>query len=69
MRSKKKIARPKKAAQVFPWWQVVRFKSTPAAQIGRVQASDRETAIRKAIEMYGITDAVRQARLSANRVS
>ena len=67
MRTKKKAAAGKAAEA--PWWQVVRFKNTPATQVGRVQAPDKQTAIKLAIEKYGITDPFKQSRLSAYRVS
>jgi hypothetical protein len=68
MRTKQKKPAARKAAEA-PWWQVIRFKGTPAAQVGRVQAPDRQAAIKLAIEKYSITDPIKQSRLSAYRVS
>jgi hypothetical protein len=49
-------------------WRIVRLKGTPAATIGFVNAPDQEQAIAKAIEAFGITDPLRQSRLSAYKV-
>jgi hypothetical protein len=49
-------------------WRVVRLKKSPAALIGYVTAPDQEQAIKKAIEAFGISDPVRQSRLSAYKV-
>jgi hypothetical protein len=55
------------AAHLFEW-RVVRLKKSPAALIGYVTAPDQEQAIAKAIEAFGISDPVRQSRLSAYKV-
>jgi hypothetical protein len=49
-------------------WAISRIKGTPAAEIGWVDAPDAETAIKEAIERYGITDREQQKRLMARRV-
>jgi hypothetical protein len=49
-------------------WRIVRLKASPAALIGYVNAPDQEQAIAKAIKAFGITDPVRQSRLSAYKV-
>ena len=49
-------------------WRVVRIKSTPASDLGVVQAGTKEGAIQKACEQYNITDAFQRSRLMAQRV-
>jgi hypothetical protein len=46
---------PKKIAQEFEW-RITRIKSTPAARHGTVFAPDAETAIKRAIVEYEITN-------------
>jgi len=41
----------------LPRWRITRIRSTPAAEIGTVEAPDAESAIQEAIKLYGITDA------------
>jgi hypothetical protein len=52
-----------------PRWRIALIKSTPAAELGTITAPDAETAIRKAIEEWQITEPHRQQRLFARRVS
>ena len=59
---------PKTEAKL-PTWRIVRLKKTPAAEIGIVEAPDAESAIRVAIEKFGISDPQKQERLAAYRVS
>jgi hypothetical protein len=47
-------------------WSIYHIKGTPAALLGRVEAPDEETAIRKAIDEFGISPAL-QKRLLAQR--
>jgi hypothetical protein len=47
-------------------WSIYHIKGTPAALLGRVEAPDEETAIRKAIDEFGIEPAL-QKRLLAHR--
>ena len=47
-------------------WRIIHFKGTPANTLGYVDAPDAETAIKKAIEEFGIDRAI-QARLVAER--
>jgi len=49
-------------------WAISRTK-TPAVEIGWVDAPDAETAIKEAIQRYGITDREQQKRLAARRVN
>jgi hypothetical protein len=49
-------------------WRISRIKSTPAAEIGTVTASDAESAIRKAIEEYQIPKP-HHSRLVARRIA
>jgi hypothetical protein len=49
------------------WWRIIRLKSTPAAEIGRVQAHDADEAIKIAIEQYEVPPAFR-GRLMAYQV-
>jgi hypothetical protein len=46
---------------------VAHIKGTPAALLGHVEAPDAETAIKKAIEEFGIHDPQMQKRLFAQR--
>ena len=50
-------------------WYVYRLKHTPATFIGSVEAPDAETAIKRAIEKFDITDPQQQKRLIAQRRS
>jgi 1,2-phenylacetyl-CoA epoxidase PaaB subunit len=50
----------------LPWWRIFRLKATPAADVGRVQAPDAESAIKEAIEKYDIRPEHRD-RLMARR--
>ncbi len=50
-------------------WRITRIKSSPAAYVGRVHAPDAETASRKAIIEFEITNPEHQKRLIAQRVS
>jgi hypothetical protein len=43
-------------------WRISRIRGTPAEQIGYVEAPDEATAIKTAIEQYGITDPQKQSR-------
>jgi hypothetical protein len=47
-------------------WNIYHIKGTPAALLGRVEAPDEETAIRKAIDQFEIDPAL-QKRLLAQR--
>ena len=51
-------------------WEISRITGTPARVIGRVETSDDKpsSAIKAAIERFGITDPVQQERLAARRV-
>jgi hypothetical protein len=48
-------------------WRII-IEGTPSATIGYVEASDAETAIKKAIEEFKITNAQIRQRLVAERV-
>jgi hypothetical protein len=48
-------------------WLICRLKGTPAALLGHVEAPDEETAIKRAIEEFGITNPQMQKRLLAQR--
>jgi hypothetical protein len=50
-----------------PTWYVYRLRHTPATFVGVVEAPDAETAIKKAIEQFNITDPQQQKRLVAQR--
>jgi hypothetical protein len=47
-------------------WNIYHIKGTPAALLGRVEAPDEETAIKKAIEEFEVSPAL-QKRLLAQR--
>ena len=49
-------------------WEISRIKGTPAAILGRIKAPDAESATKKWIEEYGITDPQQQQRLVARPV-
>jgi hypothetical protein len=49
-------------------WRISRIRSSPAEFIGYVDAPDEATAIKKAIEEFGITDPEKKKRLVAQRV-
>ena len=57
---------PKKPVQDVAW-RITRIKGSPAAFVGRVYAPDAETAIKRAIEEFGITNPEHQKRLVAQR--
>jgi hypothetical protein len=48
-------------------WYVYRLRHTPATFVGVVEAPDAETAIKRAIEEFFITDPRQQKRLVAQR--
>ncbi len=48
--------------RLHTWW-IFRVESMHAGQVGTVEASDAETAKRKAIEKYEINDPEQQERL------
>jgi hypothetical protein len=48
-------------------WRISRIRGTPAAFIGIVDAPDKDTAIKKAIEEFKITNPEYQKRLVAHR--
>jgi hypothetical protein len=59
--------RPSPREKLFRW-RISRIRSTPAVEIGTIEASDAEQAIKEAIKHYGITNPVHQERLVARRV-
>jgi hypothetical protein len=46
-------------------WRISLIKAMPARLLGHVEAPDEESAIKKAIEEFKITDQPRQRRLIA----
>jgi len=46
-------------------WNIFLLRATPTAPIGSVEAPDAESAIKKAIEVFEITDPENQERLVA----
>ena len=58
----------KKPVQEYEW-RITRIKSTPVAFVGRVFAPDAETAIKRAIEEFEITNPEHQKRLVAQRIA
>jgi hypothetical protein len=58
-----------KKPKTQPRWRISVIKSTPAAELGTVTAPDAESALAKAIEEWGITEAHRQQRLVARRIA
>jgi hypothetical protein len=49
-------------------WAIYRIKSTPAERLGVVHAPDADGAIRRAIEVFLISDPHQQSRLMARRI-
>jgi hypothetical protein len=49
-------------------WRISRIRGSPAEFIGFVEAPDDATAIKNAIEEFGITDREKKKRLVAQRV-
>jgi hypothetical protein len=60
--------RPSPREKLFRW-RISRIRSTPAVEIGTVEAPDADRAIREAIKYYEITNPVHQERLVARRVA
>jgi hypothetical protein len=56
------------SSQKLPRWRTIRLKSTPAVEVGTVEALNAEAAIKTAIEKYGITNPQQQERLAARPV-
>jgi hypothetical protein len=50
-------------------WRISRIKSTPAVELGTIEAPNAEVAIQEAIMRYGITNPEHQKRLVAQRIS
>jgi hypothetical protein len=48
-------------------WDIYRLRGTPAVYIGSLHAPDENSAIKKAIEEFRITDTEQQKRLVAQR--
>ena len=67
MRSVKKSS--EKKPKPLPSWRIIRVKATPAEQVGVVDAPDKQTAIKLAIEKYGVKNPHHQKRLMAFRVT
>ena len=62
------MSRVASKSRPLPRWKISRIKSTPAEELGTVEAPDAETAIRVAIKEFEITDPQHQRRLAARRV-
>jgi hypothetical protein len=62
------MAKKGKKSTTTHTWAISRIKGTPAVEIGWVDAPDAKTAIKEAIERYGITNREQQKRLVARRV-
>ena len=62
-------SRPKSKPAPKIQWRISRIKGTPAAELGTVEAPDAASAIKVAIEQFGITDPNKQARLMARRIA
>ncbi len=50
------MAKAKKSKPQDYRWGVYRLKKTPAALVGHVSAPDKETAVKRAIEEFKITN-------------
>jgi hypothetical protein len=64
------VPRPTRSKKLYRMhrWRISRIRDTPAEFIGYVDALDDETAIKKAIEKFEITDPEKRERLVAQRV-
>jgi hypothetical protein len=51
-----------------PRWRITRIRSTPAVEIGTVQAPDAASAIDEAIRRYDIRQPWQRERLVARRI-
>jgi hypothetical protein len=49
------------------WWAIYHITGTPAKLLGHVEAPDEESALKQAIEEFGITNPQLQKRLLAQR--
>jgi hypothetical protein len=63
---KKQAPEPAAIAKRYSW-AIYRLTGTPAKLPGHVQAADEESAIKQAIEEFGITNVQLQKRLLAQR--
>jgi hypothetical protein len=63
-RSKKQSSAP---AGKQHMWSIYHIKGTPAALLGRVEAPDEETAIKKAIDEFQIEPALQNRLLALRR--
>jgi hypothetical protein len=63
-------SRPKSkpAAAPLHQWRISRIKSTPAVELGTVEAANADDAIKIAIERFSIGDPWKQRRLVAQRI-
>jgi hypothetical protein len=52
----------------LPRWRITRIRSTPAVEIGTVEAPDADSAIREAIRLFGIKEGWKRERLAARRL-
>jgi hypothetical protein len=60
---------PEAEATKMHSWAIYRLKGTPAKLLGNVEAPDEESAVKRAIEEFGITNLQQQKRLLARRRS
>jgi hypothetical protein len=65
--SAKKPSAPSAASGKQYMWSIYHIKGTPAALLGRVEAPDEETAIKKAIDEFQIGPALRNRLLAQRR--
>jgi hypothetical protein len=63
----KTVMAKKIASQKEYSWNVTRIRGTPAQFIGVVNAPDKDTAIKRAIEQFKITNPEHRKRLMAQR--
>jgi hypothetical protein len=57
---KRPAKQPSQPASKSSKWDIYHIKGTPAALLGRVEAPDEETAIRKAVDEFGISPALQK---------
>ena len=60
------VKRPRRSEKLHRW-RISRIRSTPAIEIGYVDAADAEQTSEEAIKQYGITNPEHQKRLVAQR--
>jgi hypothetical protein len=61
------MKKPAATPPTFYSWYIYHIKGTPASLLGRVEAPDEETAVKKAIEEFNIAPALHKRLLAQRR--